>query len=304
MTDLKKELAKGINEKNIIEDADMREYTSFKAGGYASLLVIPSGKNELKFALKTLYAAQMPYMIMGNGSNILVRDGGYKGTLIKLGEPFAFIRTDKDIIHAGCGALMSQVANEALKKGLGGFEFAGGIPGSIGGAVFMNAGAYGGEMKDIIKCVNVISRDGEREYEMVPEKLQLEYRHSIFCDSCDIIESVKIKLHEESKDKIKSMMKELTERRNNKQPLSLPSAGSFFKRPKGYYAGRLIEDAGLKGLTVGGAQVSQLHAGFIVNKGGATASDIIELMHMVQATVMDKYGVMLEPEVRIIGEEA
>ncbi|MFQ7739521.1 MAG: UDP-N-acetylmuramate dehydrogenase, partial [Emergencia timonensis] len=201
------------------------------------------------------------------------------------------------------GALMSVVAKAALAADLTGFEFASGIPGSIGGAIFMNAGAYGGEMKDIVESVTLVKNDGSETISINAADLDLSYRHSILEDTRDVAVTVTLKLKKGNHEEIAGRMAELTKRRNEKQPVQYPSAGSFFKRPAGYFAGKLIQDAGLKGATVGGAQVSDLHSGFIINKGGATATDIIDLMHLVQNTVYDKFGVRLEPEVRIIGDE-
>ena len=240
-------------------------------------------------------------MVMGNGSNILVKDSGYKGVIVKLGDAFNSIDIDGTVLTAGCGTLMSQVAKAALDESLTGFEFASGIPGSLGGAVFMNAGAYGGEMVHIIKEAKLVSKDGSREYTMNCDELELSYRHSILHETGDIVVSVTLQLEEGNKDEINATMKELTAKRNEKQPVHLPSAGSFFKRPEGYFAGKLVQDAGMKGFSVGAAQVSPLHSGFVVNNGGATATEILQLMEIVQAAVMEQFGVKLEPEVRIIG---
>jgi len=280
----------------------MSQYTSFKAGGKADALIIPGDLNELREALVKLSKSGAGYMVMGNGSNILVSDSGYSGTIVKIGEPFSHITIDGEELTAGGGTLMSSVAKAAMEAGLAGFEFASGIPGSIGGAVFMNAGAYENEMKNIIKYVNMISKDGSREFTMSADEMKFAYRYSILHDTGDIVTSVTLKLDKGSTGEIKEKTRELMELRNKKQPVSLPSAGSFFKRPPGNFAGKLIQDAGLKGLSVGGAKVSELHAGFIVNDKNATATDIIDLMHLVQHTVYDKFGVNLEPEVRIIGD--
>lgn len=302
MASLKNRLIKIVKEEFLIEDCDMSGFTSFRAGGRADLLVMPQSEEELQQVLKILAESHVPYMVMGNGSNILVKDGGYKGVIVKLGDAFDEISIQGDILTAGCGALMSSVAKAALDAGLTGFEFASGIPGSLGGAVFMNAGAYGGEMVQIIKEARILSKDGSRQYTLSCQELELGYRHSILHESGDVAVSVTLQLAEGDREDIRSQMKELAAKRNAKQPVSLPSAGSFFKRPEGYFAGKLIQDAGLKGMSVGGAQVSPLHSGFIVNNGGATASDIIQLMEVVQASVQDQFGVRLEPEVRIIGE--
>lgn len=300
--ELYNELAGRLGQEQLVADCDMREYTSFRAGGRAELLVLPKDTEELKFVLRQLGNSGVPYMVMGNGSNILVKDSGYHGVIVKMGEAFSWIRVEENRIRAGSGALMAAVARAALDAGLAGFEFASGIPGSLGGAVFMNAGAYGGEMCDIIKEVRVVSKDGCREYVADCERLALCYRHSVLQETGDIVTEVILDLKPGEKEAIRAEMKELADKRNAKQPVSLPSAGSFFKRPEGYFAGKLIQDAGMKGFSVGAAQVSPLHSGFIVNNGGATATEIIQLMQLVQGAVMDQFGVKLEPEVRIIGE--
>lgn len=302
MRSLKDRLTEKIGEAWIMEHCDMREFTSFRAGGRADLLVIPQSLEELSFVLRELDKEGIPHMVIGNGSNILVKDGGYRGALVKLGEAFSTIQIEGDYLTAGCGALMSAVAKAALEAELTGFEFASGIPGSLGGAVFMNAGAYGGEMVQIIREARILKKDGSSSYTMTCDELDLSYRHSILHETGDVAVSVSLGLSKGKREQIQEQMKELAAKRKEKQPISLPSAGSFFKRPKGHFAGKLIQDAGLKGLSVGGAQVSPLHSGFIVNTGNATASDIIQLMEVVQAAVSDKFGVKLEPEVRIIGE--
>lgn len=278
----------------------MSEYTSFRCGGKADLLLIPDTIDELEEAIN---AGGASMLVLGNGSDTLVRDGGYRGTVIKLGDGFSKITIEGNKVTAGAAALLSQAAKEAANASLSGLECLSGIPGSIGGAVFMNAGAYGGEMKDVLESVTALSRKTGEIVEIPAEDLGLSYRHSVFTDSGDIILSAVMSLTPDDKEGINARMKDFTDRRNEKQPLAYPSAGSFFKRPEGYFAGKLIQDAGLRGLSVGGAQVSEKHAGFIINAGGATAEDIIKLMHLVQNTVYDRFGVMLEPEVRIVGEE-
>lgn len=302
MASLKDRLRETLGKEAVLENCDMSRFTSFRAGGEAALLIMPENIEDLKFTLRELSKEDVPHMVMGNGSNILVKDGGYKGAIVKLGEAFGTIAIQGETLTAGCGTLMSAVAKSALEARLSGFEFASGIPGSLGGAVFMNAGAYGGEMADIIQEATILSKDGSREYILSCEDLELGYRHSVLHETGDIVVSVTLRLATGDAEAIRAEMKELTAKRNEKQPVSLPSAGSFFKRPKGYFAGKLIQDAGLKGMSIGGAQVSPLHSGFIVNTGGATATDILRLMEVVQATVLDQFGVKLEPEVRIIGE--
>jgi len=300
--DVLTELANEISERNITGDCDMSRLTSFKAGGRAFALVCPENAAQLKKTLQILARSGVSYTFIGNGTNTLVTDAGYQGVIVKIGEAFSEIRVDGEEITAGAGALLSSVSNEAQKNGLAGLEFAAGIPGSMGGAVFMNAGAYENEMKNIVKCVSIISKDGENEYALRNEEMRFEYRKSILHATGDAAVAATLKLERGDGTEIREKMREYGAIRERKQPLSLPSAGSFFKRPAGHYAGKLIEDAGLKGLTVGGASVSELHAGFIVNGKGATATDIIDLMKVIQLTVRDRFGVALEPEVRIIGD--
>ncbi|MHC1721590.1 MAG: UDP-N-acetylmuramate dehydrogenase [Aminipila sp.] len=288
--------------KRLIVNAAMSKYTSFRTGGNADLMVTVENEEEIENILRLLAEEEVPHIILGNGSNILVKDKGYRGVVVKLGEHFNSIKVKDNQIIAYAGAKISAIAKLAMESGLSGMEFASGIPGSVGGGVFMNAGAYGGEIKDIVLSVRAITKDGSKKYEIFNEDMQLGYRHSTFQENGDIIISATFQLKPGKKSDISSEMKELMDRRNQKQPVNLPSAGSFFKRPEGYFAGQLIQDSGLKGLSVGGAQVSPLHAGFIVNNGGATATDIINLMKLIQNTVYNKFGVRLEPEVRILGD--
>lgn len=285
-----------------LQNVDMKKFTSFKAGGKAEEMVILESVGELKEILKEIHREKKNYIVLGNGSNTLIKDSGFPGTVVKLGEAFNQVTVEGDRLICGTGALMSVVAKEALAADLTGFEFASGIPGSIGGAIFMNAGAYGGEMKDIVESVTMVKNDGSDVVTLSAENMALSYRHSILEETRDVAITVTLKLQKGNHDEIAAKMADLTKRRNEKQPVQYPSAGSFFKRPEGYFAGKLIQDAGLKGLSVGGAQVSDQHSGFIINRGDATATDIIELMHLVQNTVYDKFGVRLEPEVRIIGD--
>lgn len=287
-----------------IKHADMAQYTSFQAGGRADLLVMPTTENELGTILRLVNDAKLPFLVMGKGTNLLVRDGGYRGVVIRLSDGFDQITVDGTRLTAGAGASLAAVARAAMENGLAGVEFASGIPGSLGGGVFMNAGAYDGEMKDIVTQVRVLSGDGARARVVGNEEMNYGYRHSSLMSTKEIVLSATLHLQQGAREEIAARMKDYNDRRNMKQPMELPSAGSFFKRPHGYYAGKLIEDSGLKGLTIGGAQVSPKHSGFIVNIGGATASDIIALMKVVQATVLDRFDVIIEPEVRIIGEDA
>ncbi len=300
---VKKRLIDATGELQVQENAPMAKFTSFRAGGCADLLVQPHNTEELRAALRILQEEECPHTVLGNGSNVLVRDGGYRGVIVKLGDGFDKVAADGSIIRCGSGALLPAVAKAAADAGLSGLEFASGIPGSIGGAVFMNAGAYGGEFKDVLLKATVISEDGARIFDMDTDMLKLGYRQSVLQKSGDIVLEAEISLEPGDENEIKKTMAELKSKRNAKQPVNYPSAGSFFKRPEGYFAGKLIQDAGLKGVSVGGAEVSQLHSGFLINKGGASAADILQLMKIVQAAVMDRFGVMLEPEVRIIGEE-
>ena len=280
----------------------MSKYTSFRAGGKAAALVEVENKEQLKAVLRFADEENIPHLLIGNGSNTLFKDSGYQGLVIKLGDYFNYLAEESDTrLRIGASMLLSTAAKMALEESLTGMEFASGIPGSIGGAIFMNAGAYGGEMKDIVASVHAVSPDGREEKDFTNEEMQFGYRSSILQQNGWIATDVTFNLTTGNKEEIAAQMKDLNARRNAKQPVNYPSAGSTFKRPEGYFAGKLIEDAGLKGLTVGGAQVSTLHSGFVINKGGASATDILQLIALVQNTVYDKFGVMLEPEVRIIG---
>lgn len=287
----------------IARDVPMASYTSFKAGGTASIMVEPGSTEELKKTIEFLNSTDFSYYILGNGTNTLVRDGGYKGIIIHLGEAFSNLSVDGEILTAGAGALLSAAAAKALEHGLSGMEFAGGIPGSIGGAVFMNAGAYDGEMKQVVQEVKILSSNGKKEYVLKGEEMEFGYRNSILIRQGGIVTSVRIKLCKSNKEDIQRKMRDLTVRRNEKQPLRYPSAGSFFKRPPGHFAGKLIEDAGLKGLYLGGARISPMHAGFLINEKNATATEITRLMEIVRGAVFEYSGIVLEPEVRIIGED-
>ena len=295
-----KRLAGDIDPARLIENAPMSKYTTFRAGGAAALLINPESMAELFSAVTILKLAKVPYMIMGNGSNLLFKDEGFDGVVIRIGEGLDRVLVEQNVIFAEPGVKLSQLAKIALEHSLTGLEFASGIPGSLGGAVFMNAGAYGGEMKDVVLSTSSLRRNGMMR-DRNRDNLGFGYRTSAFQESDEIIIGVKLLLKQGDPRLIQETMQELMAKRNEKQPVNLPSAGSFFKRPEGHFAGKLIEDAGLKGLKVGGARVSPLHAGFVVNEGGATAQDILDLMKIVQETVKEQSGVTLEPEVRIIG---
>ena len=291
----------------ITENASMAEECSFRAGGRVAALIKIQDVEELKGVLRYMTEENIPHLILGNGSNTLFSDGDNDIAVIKLDEEsgfFNYIREteteDGAVMEFGASMLLSVAAKIAADESLAGMEGLSGIPGSVGGAVFMNAGAYGYETKDVLISAHAVSSDGKEEKDFSPEEMGLGYRHSAFMENGYIVTSAVFKLKKDNKEDIKARMADFTERRVTKQPLRYPSAGSTFKRPEGYFAGKLIEDSGLKGLTVGGAQVSELHAGFVINKGGATATDILELIHLVQDVVFDKFGVRLEPEVRII----
>ena len=285
------------------EDADLSAITGFRTGGKADILVEPQDIFDLSKVLSILDYEEIPYYILGNGTNVLVRDGGFRGVVVRIGEALGGCEADGDEITCGSGMLLSAMSREAMERGLTGLEFASGIPGSVGGAVFMNAGAYDGEMKNVLKSAVLMKPDGSDVYEVAAEELDLGYRHSRLMETSEIVLSATVKLTPGDKETIKAAMQELTRRRNSKQPVNYPSCGSFFKRPPGYFAGKLVQDAGLKGLRVGGAEVSQLHSGFIINADHATTADVLQLMHLVQARVKEQFGVSLEPEVRIIGED-
>jgi UDP-N-acetylmuramate dehydrogenase len=288
--------------ENIKTDEMMNIHTSFKIGGPADFLVTPAGRDELCLLITALNKNEVPYFVMGNGSNLLVREKGIRGVVIKLFDNFNEIKIDGDIIIAEAGALLSKIARVALDKGLAGFEFASGIPGTLGGAVVMNAGAYSGEMKDVIVKSEYVDRQGSI-YELTYDMHEFGYRKSVLQRNGGIVISSLIKLTKGDKLKIKATMNDFNGRRRDKQPLAMPSAGSVFRRPEGYFAGKMIEDCGMKGESIGGAQVSTKHCGFIVNTGNATASDVIDLINKIQDKVKDKFDVSLETEIKIVGEE-
>ena len=295
------ELKNIIPEERIKADEPMKLHTTFRIGGPAKYFVIPETKEEVKEIIACCKNADMPYYILGNGSNLLVSDKGYEGVVIQIFKNMNQITLDGDTITSQAGAILSSVANKALDAGLTGFEFAAGIPGTLGGACVMNAGAYGGEMKDVLVSVTVLTPEGD--FLTIPkEELELGYRTSIIAKKNYIVLEAKIKLTKGEKEAIKARMDELKAQRTTKQPLEYPSAGSTFKRPVGYFAGKLIQDAGLRGFQVGGAQVSEKHCGFVINKDQATAADVAELMRQVSLKVKEQFGVELEAEVKRLGE--
>lgn len=287
---------------NVVYDEPMSKHTTFRIGGTADAFVSPENALEIEKIIHFCKDTDTPYMLMGNGSNMLVGDGGIRGVVIHIGNGMSKCRIEGEEVYADAGILMSTLSKKILEANLTGFEFAGGIPGTLGGGIYMNAGAYGGELKDIIENVTFICPDGLIKTETA-DKLDFGYRHSMFENGGYNILSCKLKLKKGNYDEIKALMADYNKRRSDKQPLSQPSAGSTFKRPEGYFAGKLIQDAGLMGYSVGGAMVSDKHAGFVVNKGDATAKDVLDLIKYVQDTVEEKFGVKLEPEVRLIGEQ-
>ena len=290
-----------LGNDRVLEAEPMGKHTTFRIGGPADLFVAPENTDEIKKLIAICKEEEVPYFILGNGSNLLVSDKGYRGVIIQLYRSFGQITLKENEIHAQAGALLSGIAAMAREASLTGFEFAGGIPGTLGGAVVMNAGAYGGEMKDVLKEVTVLTPEGE-VVTLQARELQMGYRTSIIKESGYIVLEAVISLKKGDQDEIKSRMQELAGMRSSKQPLSYPSAGSTFKRPEGYFAGKLIMDSGLQGYQVGGAQVSEKHCGFVINTGNATAKDVTTLMADVQRIVMEKFGVKLEPEVKFLGE--
>ena len=290
-----------LNENQILEAEPMSRHTTFRIGGPAELFLVPKSTEEIAGIFKICREEVIPWFVLGNGSNLLVSDKGYQGVVIQLYKGFGEVKVQGCQITAQAGALLSQIAAAAREESLTGFEFAGGIPGTLGGAVVMNAGAYGGEMKDVIKEVTVLTREGEIRT-LQAEELAMGYRTSAIKEAGYIVLSAVLSLEKGDKEQIKARMQELAGMRSSKQPLQYPSAGSTFKRPEGYFAGKLIMDSGLRGYQVGGAQVSEKHCGFVINTGNATARDVRNLMADVQRIVEEKYGVKLEPEVKFLGD--
>ena len=270
-------------------------------GGPADYFVTPQIAEEVAKVIEACTQEKVPYYIVGNGSNLLVSDKGYEGVIIQIYKQMNQVKVEGAQIHAQAGALLSMIAKRALDAELTGFEFAAGIPGTLGGACVMNAGAYGGEMKDVLKSVTVLTDKGEVKT-LAKEELELGYRTSVIAKKGYIVLEAVLELQKGEKEKIQAVMDDLKERRVTKQPLEYPSAGSTFKRPEGYFAGKLIQDAGLRGFQVGGAQVSEKHCGFVINKDQATASDVMNLMNQVSDKVYEEFGVRLQPEVKRLGE--
>lgn len=296
-----KKLAEVLPEEKILIDEPMKLHTNFKLGGPADVMVLPTTQAELEYVLALVREENIPCFIVGNGSNLVVRDGGIRGVVIKL-ELLKKIRIEGDCIIAESGAELKKLSEIALDHHLSGLEFACGIPGSLGGAVFMNAGAYDGEMSQVLESVTVISPLGEKKV-LAREDLELGYRTSRVKTQGDIVVEARMKLTTGDYQTIKDRIDLLTQKREDRQPLEYPSAGSTFKRPEGYYAGKLIQDAGLKGYCLRGAAVSDKHSGFIINKENASAQEVLELIGFVQQEVRNKFEIHLEPEVLIVGED-
>ena len=285
----------------VIRNAEMRRYTTLKLGGPADWLAFPRSREEIAEMFDEARQAGIPVTVIGHGSNLLVADTGIRGLVIRVEKNMRAIRREGNFLTAEAGAMLAAAAAAAAEAGLSGLEFASGIPGTVGGAAVMNAGAYGGEMKDILLAADILEMDG------TPDRtdaagLELGYRHSNIPELGRTVLGASFRLLKGDPAEIEAKMKDLNARRKEKQPLEYPSAGSTFKRPEGYFAGKLIEDAGLKGFSSGGAQVSEKHAGFVINRGDATAKDILQLIQEVQRRVFEHSGVRLEPEIRMAGE--
>lgn len=303
-----KSVTEQLPQLGLLQDEPMKKHTTFRIGGPADYYAEPD-MSQISKLIEMAKACDMPVTVIGNGSNLLVGDKGIRGLVIGIGKGLSEIDVTEAVaqqstaqdLTAGAGAILAAVAAKAAEASLSGLEFASGIPGSVGGAVVMNAGAYGGEIKDVLIDATVLTADGELKT-VTRDELDLSYRHSIVPEKGYIVLSARFRLTPKPKDEIKSYMAELRTKRVEKQPLEYPSAGSTFKRPEGYFAGKLIMDAGLRGYSVGDAQVSEKHCGFVVNKGESTAADVLTLIKDVQETVLKQFGVKLEPEVKMIGE--
>lgn len=295
-------LRKLYDQNQVMIGESMSRHTSFKIGGEAKILVIPETIEQIAKTIELCKAYDQPFFIMGNGSNILVDDDGIDALVIKISEPFGKVEINGTEVIAEAGVLLSKLSKIVMRESLQGFEFASGIPGTLGGAVFMNAGAYGGEMKDVVNWIDVLTMEGEI-LRIDRDELAFDYRTSVVRARGWVVLRVSMSFERGNFEIIKEITNELTKKRVTKQPLDLPSAGSTFKRPPGHYAGQLIENAGLRGLRHGDAQVSEKHCGFIVNLGNATCKQVMDLISVVQKVVLDTFGVELEREVRIFGKE-
>lgn len=290
-----------LDQDRILLDEPMKKHTTFRLGGPADYFLSPSDVNQIPEIIHICRKEGIPWFVLGNGSNLLVSDQGYRGVVIQIYKNMNQITVEGTRIYAQAGALLSAVSKKAMESGLTGMEFASGIPGTLGGAAVMNAGAYGGEMKDILVSVTVLTDEGEQKV-LKAEELSLGYRTSIIKERGYIVLDVVLQLQAGDQDAIRNRMEELKVQRVTKQPLEYPSAGSAFKRPEGYFAGKLVQDAGLRGYRVGGAQVSEKHCGFVINTGDATASDVVRLIRNVQDIVWNKFEVRMEPEVKFLGD--
>ena len=291
-----------VGEANLKIDEPMKNHTSFKIGGTADIFVTPVGIKQLGEILNVCRDNEIPVLVIGNGTNLIVRDKGVRGVVVRISDNFDKYVIKNDIIEADAGILLSRLSDIALQHELSGIEFASGIPGTLGGAVAMNAGAYNREMKEVVIKTQYMDRNGIIKT-IQGEQHQFGHRTSFVQKECGIVLKSEIQLQKSNKRKIKTLMDDLNTRRNEKQPLEMPSAGSIFKRPSGYYTGELIEKCGLKGYRIGGAEVSDKHCGFIINMGNATASDVINLIQYIMAKVKARYGIQLQTEVKIVGEE-
>ena len=289
--------------ENIFVNEEMSKHTTFRVGGCADVFVTPCSIKEAADTVRLLLAQNETFTVIGNGSNILVSDRGYRGCIVCMGRGTDHIDVSGRTITAEAGAILSKVAAAACENGLAGLEFASGIPGSVGGAMVMNAGAYGGEIKDVTESVTMLDTKTGKTVTLSQDEMRFGYRTSIVKEYPYIVLEATFLLANGDRDAIKARMDELAVKRRAKQPLEYPSAGSTFKRPEGYFAGKLIEDSGLKGFAVGDAMVSEKHCGFVINRGKATAGDVIELIRIIRRTVNEKFNVMLEPEVVILGED-
>lgn len=303
---MEKQVLKALLEEEsigkIIYDEPMKNHTTFKIGGPVDAMIIPKNENEMINSVEMLRKNNIDFMIIGNGSNLLISDKGIRGVVIKTGEDFSDVSVNDNRIYCQSGAILSKISNAALENQLKNFEFASGIPGSIGGAMVMNAGAYGGEMKDVVSKVRALDKEGKvRDY--TNEEMNFRYRNSRAWDEGLIVLAVELTLEQGNREEIKETIEALTLKRTTKQPLEYPSGGSTFKRPEGYYAGKLIDDSGLRGIRYKGAMVSDKHCGFVINVDNARCDDVLHLIDIVKKVVMDKFGVELEREIKLIGDE-
>lgn len=294
------QLDKVIEKKDILLDESMKNHTTFCVGGKAACFLMPRSEEQLIRVMQILRENKEKYYILGHGSNLLVSDSGFDGCIVQIDSNISSVTVNNTVVKAAAGVLLSQIASDACKNGLSGMEFASGIPGTLGGAVVMNAGAYGGEMSQIIQTVEALTNEGDI-VKLDCKEMEFNYRSSIVRKKSYIVLSAEIILQRDSIDEINARMEELRVKRAEKQPLEYPSAGSTFKRPVGHYTGKLIADAGLRGYRIGGAQISEKHCGFLINRGDATAADILNLINHVKATVFRENGVLLEPEVCLLG---